>query len=102
MFENANLTELKERGLVGAIACTSTGSVIDATNDELDVFGSILSYISQVADMIGEPFGMDSIEEVHLISSNATAICIPQEGDCLGVLCSSRANIDEILNELLD
>ena len=101
MFESANLEELAERGFIGAIACNASGSIIDATGDDLEVFGSILGYISQVADMIGEPFGMDSIEEIHLASANTTAICIPQDGDSLGVLCSNRANVEEILTELI-
>lgn len=101
MFENANLNELNERGFIGAIACNASGTIIDTTSDELEVFGSILGYISQVSDMIGEPFGMDSIEEVHLMSANTTAICIPQDGDSLGVLCSNRSNIEEILGELI-
>lgn len=101
MFESVNLEELQERGLIGAIACNASGSIIDATSDDLEVFGSILGYISQVADMIGEPFGMDSIEEVHLSSANTTAICIPQDEDALGVLCTNRANVEEILGELI-
>lgn len=59
MFESANLEELQERGLIGATACNASGSIIDATSDDLEVFGSILGYISQVADMIGEPFGVN-------------------------------------------
>jgi len=101
MFDNIELSELEERGFIGAIACSSNGTVIESTSDDLEVFGSVLSYISQVADMIGEPFGMDSIEEVHLESANTKAVCIPQEEECLGMLCHSRANVDEILGELL-
>ncbi|ADE53202.1 hypothetical protein [Coraliomargarita akajimensis] len=101
MFDSANLEELSERGFIGAIASNSSGAIIDATSDDLEVFGSILGYISQVADMIGEPFGMDSIEEIQMAGTNTTAICIPQDGDCLGVLCSNRANTDEILGELI-
>lgn len=102
MFENIDLVELQEDGFIGAIACNSSGSIIDATSDELEVFGSILGFISQVADMIGEPFGMDSIEEIHFESSNTKAICIPQEEETLGVLCTSRANVESILAELIN
>jgi predicted regulator of Ras-like GTPase activity (Roadblock/LC7/MglB family) len=102
MFENINQRELEEVGFIGAIICGSDGSVVEATSDELEVFGSILGYISQVADMIGEPFGMDSIEEIHLESANTKAVCIPQEDEILGFLCNGRANTDLILNELVN
>jgi predicted regulator of Ras-like GTPase activity (Roadblock/LC7/MglB family) len=102
MFENIELSELEDRGFIGAIACSSSGAVIEATSDDLEVFGSVLSYITQVADMIGEPFGMDSIEEVHLECAQTKAICIPQDDECLGVLCHSRVNVEEILGELLN
>ncbi|MGJ8653274.1 MAG: hypothetical protein ACSHX8_08370 [Opitutaceae bacterium] len=102
MFENVDLAALEDDGFIGAIACNANGSIIDATSDDLEVFGSILGYISQVADMIGEPFGMDSIEEIHFDSENTKAACLPQEEETLGVLCNSRANMDQILNELIN
>lgn len=101
MFENLDLESLKEQGFIGAIASDSTGAVIESTSDDIEVFGGILGYITQVADMIGEPFGMDSIEEIQMVSANTTAVCLPQEGDNLGVLCNSRTNIDNILNQII-
>lgn len=102
MFENADLENLSTRGFIGAITCSSNGSITAATSDDLEVFGSILGYINQMADMIGEPFGMDAIDEVQLVSSHTIAISIPQDEGALGVLCSSRANVDEIMRELID
>lgn len=102
MFENVDTETLEEHGFIGAIACDSSGSTLEATSDDLEVFGSVMGYIIQIADMIGEPFGMDSVEEIHLESSNTRAICIPQEDDCLGILCASRANVEGILGELLN
>mgnify|MGYP003640215941 CR=1 FL=1 len=102
MFDNIDLNELEESGFIGAIACSTNGTILNATSDDLEVFGSILGYLTQVADMIGEPFGMDSIEEIHIDSANTKAICIPQEDGSLGVLCNSRANTDAILDELIN
>jgi hypothetical protein len=102
MFENVDLEDLAARGFIGAITCSSNGSILEATSDDLEVFGSILGYINQMADMIGEPFGMDAIDEVQLLSSNTIAISIPQDDGALGVLCSSRANVEEVLGELIN
>ncbi|HAV13799.1 MAG TPA: hypothetical protein DCX06_09980 [Opitutae bacterium] len=102
MFENIDVASLEEEGFIGAITCNANGAILDATSDDLEVFGSILGYITQVADMIGEPFGMDSIEEVHFESANTKAACIPQEDETIGVLCNSRANIENILNEIIN
>ena len=101
MFDNIDQAEMEEAGFIGAIACNSSGAIIEATSDELEVFGSILGFLTQVSDMIGEPFGMDSVEEIQLESSNAMAICLPQEdGASVGLLCSNRANTDVIINEI--
>lgn len=102
MFENADLEDLNERGFIGAVTCSSNGSITTATSEDLEVFGSILGYINQIADMIGEPFGMDAIDEVQLVSSNTVAVSIPQDDGALGLLCSSRSNVDEILAELIE
>ncbi|MGJ8639779.1 MAG: hypothetical protein ACSHYA_10325 [Opitutaceae bacterium] len=102
MFENVDLAELEEQGFIGAVACSSSGAIIDATSDDLEVFGGVLGYISQVADMIGEPFGMDSIEEIHFESANTKAACIPQDDEAIGVLCSNRTNMENLLNELIN
>lgn len=102
MFENVDLESLESDGFIGAIACNANGAIIDTTSDDLEVFGSILGYISQVADMIGEPFGMDSIEEVHFESANTKSICIPQDEESVGILCNSRANVESILSQLIN
>ena len=101
MFENADLEELGARGFIGAVTCSSNGTILDATSDDLEVFGSVLGYVNQMADMIGEPFGMDTIDEVQLVSSKTVALSIPQDDGALGVICSNRANMDDILGELI-
>lgn len=101
MFENLDLNELSDRGMIGAIACDASGAVLEATSEDLEVFGSILGYIAQVADMIGEPFGMDAIDEVHIEGANTKAVCIPHDGESIGVLCNSRANVDNVVSLIL-
>ncbi len=102
MFENAETEHLTRLGYIGAIECSASGSILQASSDDLEVFGQILGYTTQIANMIGEPFGLDAVEEVHLIGTKTTAICIPQEESNLGILCSSRANTEQILSELID
>ena len=102
MFDNAETDHLTSIGYIGAIECSTSGSILEASGDDLEVFGNILGYTSQIANMIGEPFGLDAVEEVHLVGTNTTAICIPQEESNLGILCSNRANTEQILSELID
>lgn len=78
MFDGIDLDDLKQRGFIGAISCSASGGIMDATSDDLEVFGSILGFVSQMADMIGEPFGMDSLDEVHIVSAQTLAVCIPR------------------------
>jgi len=102
MFEDADTEHLTRLGYIGAIECSASGSILEATGEDLDVFGQILGYTAQIANMIGEPFGLDSVEEVHVVGTNTTAICIPQDESNLGILCTNRANTEQILNELIE
>tara|TARA_R100000027_G_scaffold61554_5_gene53007 strand:+ start:15737 stop:16051 length:315 start_codon:yes stop_codon:yes gene_type:complete len=102
MFKDANTEHLSRLGYIGSIECSASGSILEATGDDLEVFGQILGYTAQIANMIGEPFGLDAVEEVHLVGTNTTAICIPQEESSLGILCTSRASTEQILSELID
>jgi len=102
IFEDANTEHLSRLGYIGAIECSTSGAILEASGDDVEVFGQILGYTAQIANMIGEPFGLDAVEEVHLVGTNTTAICIPQEESNLGILCSNRANTEQILSELID
>ncbi|MCC5790557.1 MAG: hypothetical protein JJT75_13060 [Opitutales bacterium] len=102
MFEDGDLDNLAEQGLLGAVICSENGSITDSTSDDLEVFGNILGYVGQLANMIGESFGLDEVQQVHLKSSQTVGVCVPQEGSTLGVLCKHSANVDKILEEFVE
>ncbi|MCC5839330.1 MAG: hypothetical protein JJT96_04325 [Opitutales bacterium] len=93
---------LESKGFIGAIECTDTGVTIQSSGEEVELLGQVLGYVTQIGNMIGESFGLDNLEEAHLIGSNTTAVCIPLEGNHLGVLCSNRAQIDSLISEILN
>lgn len=50
--------------------------------------------------MIGESFGLDEVEQVHIKSSQTICVCLPQEGANLGLLCKNSSNVDKILEQI--
>lgn len=97
MLNDEELKTLAEHGLLGAIICNESGSIVESTSDDLEVFGNILGYVEHLANMIGDSFGLDGVEQVHLKSSQTVGICVPRDGVTLGLLCKNTAKVGKIL-----
>ena len=100
MFKEYEMETLAEQGLIGAIVCSENGSIVECTSDDLEVFGNILGYVTQIANMIGESFGLDEVEQVHIKTFHTLGVCVPQDGSSLGLLCKGNANVDKILDQM--
>ena len=79
MFERAQHVELPEHGVLLAVSCNSDGANTEAKCELLDVFSSILVYLSLLADIITENFGMDSIQAVNHTSAISTSGFLPYD-----------------------
>lgn len=89
-------------GLLGLIECDESGTVLHADGDEVEALGQVLVFIHQISDLIGESFGLDGLEEGHVIGKSMTAVCVPRGGSDLGVLFDNKAKISNVLPELLE
>ena len=89
-------------GLLGVIECDESGTVLQAEGENAEALGQVLVFIHQIADLIGESFGLDGLEEGHVIGKSMTAVCVPRGGSDLGALFDNKAKISEILPSLLE
>lgn len=92
----------QQPGVLGLIECDETGAVLHAEGDDAEALGQVLVFVHQVADLIGESFGLDGLEEGHIIGKSMTAVCVPRGGSDLGVLFDNKAKITELLPRLLN
>ncbi|MGE9294828.1 MAG: hypothetical protein ACQKBV_00860 [Puniceicoccales bacterium] len=89
-------------GVLGLIECDESGTVLMQEGDDVDALGQVLVFIHQISDLIGESFGLDGLEEGHLIGKSMTAVCVPRGGSDLGILFDNKASISTILPEILN
>ncbi len=89
-------------GVMGLIECDETGQVLHAEGDDPEALGHVLVFVHQVADLIGESFGLEGLEEGHIIGKSMTSVCVPRGGSDLGVMFDNKADITSILPQLLE
>jgi len=88
-------------GVLGVIECDESGTILQEEGDEVEALGQVLVFAHQIADLIGESFGLDGLEEGHIIGKSMTAVCVPRGASDLGVLFDNKASIAKLLPEIL-
>lgn len=89
-------------GVLGLIECDEVGNVLHAEGEDPEALGQVLVFVHQLADLIGESFGLEGLEEGHIVGKSMTAVCVPRGGSDLGVMFDNKANISAILPQLLE
>lgn len=88
-------------GLISLVECDESGQIVEAEGDDAEVMGQMMLYYQQMANLIGESFGLGPLEQGRLHSKQLTAVCVPQESGTLGALFDSKAPIDDLLPAIL-
>jgi hypothetical protein len=81
--------------VLGYVQCSESGDVIVQEGNEVDALANVLVYLQQVAALIGESFGLEGFQEVHIQSKALTVVCLPHDGGAAGVILNSRTRINE-------
>lgn len=88
-------------GLLSLVECDSRGTILQAEGDNAETLGNVLLYFKQMADLIGEAFGLEELEEARLVGKSVTAVCLPRDEEVLlGALFENKARIDAVLPQL--
>ena len=87
-------------GVTGYVECDKMGTVITAEGEEAETFGGVIGYFEQMANLIGESFGLEGIEEAQIISTEQCALCLPKANKVIGVLHNPKTKIQDLLTTL--
>lgn len=95
----AKFESLKERhpGLIGLIEIDASGEILSAHGDGAEALGGVLSYVRQMAELMGDSLGFDAFEEAELNGKTTSSFCIPKGDTTLGVISNHRTKISDIL-----
>lgn len=81
--------------VLGYVQCSEAGDVIVQEGNEVDVLANVLVYFQQVAQLIGESFGLEDFQEAQVQGKSLTVVCLPHQGGAVGVILNSRARLNE-------
>jgi hypothetical protein len=81
--------------VVGYVQCSDAGDVLVQEGNEIDALANVLAYFHQVANLVGESFGLEGLEEAQIQGKAMTVVCLPHHGGAAGILLNSRARLNE-------
>lgn len=87
-------------GVQGIVHTDDAEGTSTHTGTEAEALGDILTYFRQVCSLIGDSFGLEELEEAQLSSKAISALCIPLEGQTLGVILHPKAKTSEVASLL--
>ena len=87
-------------GIVGFAVLDEAGEVSLSSGEEAEGLETVAPYLTHMANLIGEPFGFDVVEEAHLVGKHTTAVCVPHDEEIIALLCESKAKIPSIVKKL--
>jgi hypothetical protein len=88
---------MKLPGVIGCASCNVNGTTDESFGDEAEVLSNVLIYFQQMADLIGESCGLESLTEAHLMGQSLTAVCLPRGDNTLGVLFGPKAKPAQVI-----
>lgn len=98
MSDEATVQSIMEYpGVKGFVECDKMGTVLQAEGDDAETFGGVVGYFEQMANLIGESFGLDAIEEAVIICSSQCAIALPKADKSIGVLYDPKTKIKDLM-----
>jgi len=86
--------------VIGYVRCSESGVVIEQEGNEVDVLANVIVYFQQIAVLIGESFGLERFHEAQIQGKSLIVVCIPLNGEVLGVILNSRARVPEIVGQI--
>ncbi len=81
--------------VLGYVQCSESGDVIVQEGNEVDVLANVLVYFQQVAQLIGDSFGLEDFQEAQIQGRSLTVVCLPHQGGAVGVILNSRTRLNE-------
>ena len=87
-------------GLIGSVSCNSLGDINTSTDDEAEALGTIMPYVTDLASLVGDSFGLDELIEATFTGKEVSCAIIPDDDEIHGFLFEPKAKISAILEEI--
>ncbi len=100
--QNINKNETKSQllshpAIQGWVAIRNDGTQNVASDEIAERFGEVLIYFNQITELIGETFGLEKLDEIHIVCDELTAVCMPGRKETVGILFDKDTNPNEFL-----
>lgn len=88
---------LSHPDIKGWVVISNDGSQNAASDKFAEQLGDVLIYFNEVSDQIGETFGLDKIDEIHIVCEEHTAICMTGRHETIGVIFDKDTRPNQFL-----
>jgi len=88
---------LSHPDIKGWVAIRNDGTQNVASDDKAEQLGDVLIYFNQVSELIGGTFGLDKIDEIHIVCDELTAVCMPGIKETVGVIFDKDTKPNQFL-----
>ncbi|MFK8067607.1 MAG: hypothetical protein AB8D52_05125 [Gammaproteobacteria bacterium] len=93
-LENPVLDHPDIKGWV-AIRNDETQSV--SSDPAAEKLGEVLIYFNEISGLIGETFGLERPDEIHIVCDELTAVCLPGVKETVGIIFDQDTKPDQFL-----
>jgi hypothetical protein len=85
---------LAQPGVVGYVKVDNVGIKTIVSGQYAESLGDFLNYFCEIANLIGDSFGMDPMEEGQIRSDTITAVCFPRD-EITGIILDAKIKPEE-------
>ena len=87
-------------GILGSVSCNSLGDITASSDNDAETLGTIMPYVSDLASLVGDSFGLDELQEAIFTSKDFSCAIIPGDEEIDGYIFEPKAKIGTILEGL--
>jgi len=91
---------MKEPSVIGFVQCSEEGDIIAQEGNDVDVLSTVLVYFQQIANLIGDSFGLENYQEAQIQGQSLTVITSPYGEGVVGIIVNSKLKINEVARML--
>ncbi len=88
---------LSHPDIKGWVAIRNDETQYVASDKNAEQLGDVLIYFNEISGLIGETFGLDKVDEIHIVCEELTAVCLPGVKETVGVIFDKDTRPNQFL-----
>lgn len=92
-----NIHALSQPDIKGWVAIRNDGAQTTASDETAEKLGKALLKLNTVTQKVATTFGLDKLEEIHIVCDEVTAVCMTGNQETIGVLFDKNTKPNEFL-----